>query len=189
MPDDPKILISVISIKVTSGFNKLANVKRRLRRLSQRKPAANFLCLYLFLYVFNHDAEMNFSHKGVELVSHFFTNFLPILCADTDVNQETQIMILMVLYEIYTTDIRRMSKNMTVYTHRKAAKASPSNVDWEIGAIMSWFSSRVGGVYLVWGHVEHWDLFGRSREYSNLYIYIYQYINIYLYIYISIYLY
>lgn len=113
----------MISIKVTSGYNKLNNVKKRLRRLSQRKPAAMFLCLYLFLYLFHHDAPMSFSHKGVELVSHFVTHFLPILCADSDTNQETQIMILMSLYEIYTADINRMSKNMTTYTHQKAARS------------------------------------------------------------------
>ena len=70
----------------------------------------------MFLYLYSKDVSLNFSQTGVELIEELVINYLPVICDQTEKNFKAIGLILLTLYEIYFSDIRRHNNDKKTYS-------------------------------------------------------------------------
>lgn len=98
-----------MSLKTNSSFNKLQEMKKRMGKLCMKVSSGRFFFVYLFVYLFLKDSPMNYSSKGVELIEEMITNFMPMICEQTEENYQSIGVILICVFEIYFAEIKRLS--------------------------------------------------------------------------------
>ena len=111
-----KPLTPVTSNRKQSSFSKLQSTKKRIRRLCAKSGSVKFGFLYMFLYLYSKESPMNFSQKGVELIEELTINFLPVISDHNEKNHKTIGIILLTLYEIFFSDIKRLNNDKKVYS-------------------------------------------------------------------------
>lgn len=60
--------------------------------------------------------NLNFSQTGVELIEELVVNYMPIISDPNEKNYKASGLILLTLYEIYFSDIRRHNNDKNIYS-------------------------------------------------------------------------
>lgn len=59
---------------------------------------------------------MSFSEKGVQLLEELVTNFMPVVSDQTESSHRTTALIVLILYEIFFSDIKRLNNDKKAYS-------------------------------------------------------------------------
>jgi hypothetical protein len=59
---------------------------------------------------------MSFSQKGVELIEELTMSYLPVISDQNESNHKVIGMILLILFEIYFSDIKRLNNDKKIYS-------------------------------------------------------------------------
>lgn len=92
------------------------STKKRIRRLCTKKNSSKFGFLYLFLYLHSKDSSMGFSEKGVQLLEELVINFMPVVSDPGESNHRTLGQVLLILFEVFFSDIRRLHNDNKAYS-------------------------------------------------------------------------
>jgi hypothetical protein len=70
----------------------------------------------MFLYLHSKDSPTNFSETGVKLLEELVINYMPVISNQTESNHKVIGVILLTLFEIFFSDIKRLNNDKKVYS-------------------------------------------------------------------------
>ena len=117
-----------------SSFSKLQSTKKRIRRLCTKNTSTKFGFMYLFMYLYSKDSSMSFSEKGVQLLEELVINFMPVISDRSESNHRTIALILLILFEIFFSDIKRLNNDKKMYS-----RTLTNLGEWSTNSRHQWF--------------------------------------------------